>query len=133
MWHLDIPTQDELRALAQTRGYGVVSLFMPTTPITAHIGASTIAFRNLVDAALIQLRANTAHSRDDVAAVADQLAELGEDPNFWANQAWGLGVITTPTKQWTFRLPHAPAESVFVDDRAHILPLIAAASEPAAE
>lgn len=129
MWHLDIPTQDELRALAQTRGYGVVSLFMPTTPITAHIGASTIAFRNLVDAALIQLRANTDHSRDDVAAVADQLAELGEDPNFWANQAWGLGVITTPTKQWTFRLPHAPTESVFVDDRAHILPLIAAASE----
>ncbi|MGL5247473.1 MAG: hypothetical protein ACRC8U_04660, partial [Brooklawnia sp.] len=66
MWHLDIPTQDELRALAQTRGYGVVSLFMPTTPITAHIGASTITFRNLVDAALIQLRANTDHSRDDV-------------------------------------------------------------------
>lgn len=129
MWHLDIPTQDELRALAQTRGYGVASLFMPTTPITAHIGASTIAFRNLVDAALTQLRANPDHSRDDVAAVADQLAELGEDPNFWANQAWGLGVITTPTKQWTFRLPHAPTESVFVDDRAHILPLIAAASE----
>ena len=42
MWHLDIPTQDELRALAQTRGYGVVSLFMPTTPITTEIKTTTI-------------------------------------------------------------------------------------------
>lgn len=128
MWHLDIPTRDQLLTLAQAEGTGIVSLYLPTTPVTAQIETAQISFRNLMDQALEALRKDEL-PREDVEAVEEELAELADDEEFWAHQAYGLGVIASPTRLWTFRLPYGPAEQVYVDDRAHILPLIAAASE----
>lgn len=129
MWHLDIPTQDELRALAKVRGSAVVSLYLPTTPVTPHAGADALAFRNLVDEAVAKLRERAGTARGEVDAIAEQLEDLLDDVEFWATQAGGLGVITAADHQWTYRLPSAPEPAAHVSDRVHLLPLFAAAAE----
>ena len=54
------------------------------------------------------------------------MLDLVDDEDFWAHQSHGLGVITTADGQWTFRLPHRPNAQFHVDDKAHLLQLIAA-------
>jgi hypothetical protein len=49
VWHLDIPGTAELRQLAALRDQNVVSLYMPTTPVTAQAQGDSTVMRNLVD------------------------------------------------------------------------------------
>ena len=56
MLHVDIPTHAQLDRLLRARHEGSVSIYVPTTPITAEVGASRIDCRNAVDEALGQLR-----------------------------------------------------------------------------
>jgi hypothetical protein len=117
VWHLDIPGTAELRQLAALRDQNVVSLYMPTTPVTAQAQGDSTVMRNLVDQVELD---------DDT---TELLMDLVDDETFWATQAQGLGVITTTDHLWTFRLPHAVDEVVQVGERPKILPLIGAASE----
>jgi hypothetical protein len=64
--------------------------------------------------------------RGDDDYIEVQLLDLIDDDDFWAHQSHGLGVITTPDGQWTFRLPHRPNAQVHVDDKANLIQLIAA-------
>lgn len=128
MWYLDIPTQGELEAVAAAQGNAVVSIYMPTTPITPQGAGDSIVLRNLTDSAIADLEGRADVSRAEREAIADQLAELIDDPRFWATQANGLGVITTPDHQWTFRLPQTLPQEVHVGVHAHIIPLFAAAA-----
>lgn len=129
MWHLDIPNNAELRALAAISGPAVVSIYLPTTPITPDARADALAFRNLVDEALAAVAELPDLPRRGDEPIAEQLTDLIDDEQFWATQAHGLGVITTAEHQWTFRLPQQPRAQVTVGDRPHLLPLLAAASE----
>jgi len=104
MWHLDIPTESELRLLATISAPAVVSIYLPTTPISQDAAADAWVLNNL----------------------EQQLLDLVDDEDFWAHQSHGLGVITTADGQWTFRLPHRPNAQFHVDDKAHLLQLIAA-------
>ncbi len=46
MWNVDLPSSDELRALAELRGPAVVSIGLPTTPVTADARADRPALKN---------------------------------------------------------------------------------------
>ncbi|HZK04685.1 MAG TPA: hypothetical protein VFC82_02425 [Actinomycetaceae bacterium] len=128
MWYLDIPTQDEMKALAEARANAVVSLYLPTTPVTPQGRGDSLVFRNLADEAVAALTERDDVRRQDREAIAEKLYDLVDDVRFWATQANGLGVIVTPEREWTFRLPHAPAQGAHIGDRAHLIPLFAAAA-----
>lgn len=129
MLHVDIPTLPEIRALIPMRSDACVSIYVPTTPQTQHIGASRIAFGNLSKTALQQLEEAGLDKRR--AAMLDaELAALREDDDFWNLQAHSLAVLAMPDSIRTFRLATAISDTVEVSDRFHLKPLLRAIAFP---
>ena len=56
MCHWDIPSESELRLLATINAPAVVSIYLPTTPISKDAAADAIALRNLVSEAMADVR-----------------------------------------------------------------------------
>ena len=125
MLHIDIPTLEEFKALAQIKGETCVSLYLPVSPLVEHIRANRIAFRDLAREALAQLREGGIDKRkiavfeqrfDHLAGLErdvqdeDKIRKLQRakpDPfdTFWHYQAHGLAVLSTPGLMRMFRLP----------------------------
>jgi len=126
MWNLDIPSESELRLLAGIHAPAVVSIYLPTTPISRDAEADATALHNLVTEAMTKVRELSELPRGDEEKIEEQLLDLVDDDEFWAHQSHGLGVITTADGQWTFRLPHRPPAQAHVDDKAHLLQLASA-------
>lgn len=114
MWHVDIPTADELRNLADLEG-PVASVYLPTTPVSPQARKDATVFSNLIDDV-------------DQPAIKDLLSDLVDDEQFWDTQSHGLGVIATADRMWIYRLPMQVDEVVQVAENAKLLPLIGAAS-----
>jgi hypothetical protein len=150
MLHIDIPTLEEFKALAQVKGETCVSLYLPTSPLAENVQANRIAFKDLVREALSQLRQAGAdkekiavfeerfdHLAGDDYDVQDedkirkrQRAKPDEIEAFWHTQAKGLAVLATASTMRTFRLPDAPKPLAEVADRLHLTPLIRAMTSP---
>jgi hypothetical protein len=47
MLHIDIPTLEEFKALAQIKGEVCISVYLPVSPLVENIRANRIAFRDL--------------------------------------------------------------------------------------
>jgi hypothetical protein len=78
-----------------------------------------IAFKNLARAALDQL---AGADKNDLAAVEEALADLGEDDGFWRRQARTLAVFATPAWLRTFRLPNRLSELAVGGERLYVIP-----------
>lgn len=150
MLHIDIPSLDEFKALAQVRGETCVSLYLPTSPLGSSAKANRTAFKDLVKEVLSQLKeARTDKAR--IAAFEQQFERLaGAEPDvqdqgkvrkqqhakpdpiesFWHYQASGLAVLVTSSTTRTFRLPKSPRPLAEVADRFHLTPLIRAMTSP---
>jgi hypothetical protein len=129
MLYVDIPTLPEIRALIAIRADACVSIYVATTPQSQHVSASRIAFGNQAKAALAQLEAAGFDKRRQ-AALAAELAALGEDDAFWRLQAHSLAVLATPDSVRTFRLATHITDMVEVSDRLHLRPLLRAVAFP---
>src|SRR6202045_1773444 len=149
MLHIDIPTLEEFKALAQIKGDTCVSLYLPTSPFD-NIRANRIAFRDLAREALTQLRETGVDKRKivDFEERFDHLAGLERDVHdeekirklqrakpdpfetFCHYQAHGLAVLSTPGLMRMFRLPNSPKPLAEVADRLHLTPLIRAMTSP---
>lgn len=129
MLYVDIPTHDELLALANHRDDASVSIYLPTTPVTPDADANRIHLKNLARDAARALEAKGADKKR-VAALSGLLDELGEDAEFWRYQAHGLGVLATPDNVRTFRVPTTFTPAVVVADRFFLKPLLRAVSFP---
>ena len=129
MLYVDIPTLPEFRALATMRADACVSIYLPTTPVTRETAASRIELKNLSRQALAQLEAS-GFDRRRLAAIADQLNDLGADDVYWRYLAHSLAVLATPELMRTFRLPNRLAALAEVSDRFHLKPLIRAITFP---
>src|SRR6202790_2709028 len=150
MLHIDIPTLEEFKALAQIKGQVCVSLYLPTSPLVDNIRANRIAFRDLAREALVQLREAGADKRkiavfeerfDHLAGLEhdvqdeDKIRKLQRakpDPfeTFWHYQANGLRLLSPPGLMRIFRLPTPPKPLAEVADRFHLTPLIRAMTSP---
>lgn len=131
MLHTDIPTRAEVEALSAVRTPGCVSIYMPTTPVTADAEAEQILFKNLVSTASEQLEAADLE-RGVAASIIASLEELVYDDDYWQFQASSLAVFANKDKILTFRLPNSLSEYVSVSDRFHLKPLLRALSTPQA-
>jgi Bacterial archaeo-eukaryotic release factor family 11 len=124
--YTDIPTRAEIDALWSAAFPTSVSLYVPTEPASSG-DAERIAFRNLARAALDQL---AGADKDDLAAVEEALADLGEDDGFWRRQARTLAVFATPAWSRTFRLPNRLVELAAGGQRLYVKPLMRAVTFP---
>lgn len=146
MLHIDIPTLDEFKALAATKGDVCVSLFVATSPFGDQAEANRITFKDLAKQALSELQEAGIDKRR-IEPIAEQFGHLAgtilentndnkfryreRDPSeeineFWRAQANGLAVLATPKMMRTFRLPNRPKPLAEVADRFHLTPLIQA-------
>jgi hypothetical protein len=150
MLHIDIPTLEEFKALAQVKGETCVSLYLRTSPLGADAKFNRAAFKDLAKEALSQLReagvdksrinifeeqfdrfAGAEHNVQDEDKIR-KLQRAKPDPidQFWHYQANGLAVLAAPGMIQTFRLPDPPKPLAEVADRFHLTPLIRVTSSP---
>jgi hypothetical protein len=129
MLYVDQPTFDEIAPLNATRADACVSIYLPTTPLTQHIGAARIEYRNLAKAALGQL-SDSGFDKRRLAMIEDGLEMLSDDDEFWRVQAHSLAVLATADRIVTFRLANKLKAICEVSDRFHLKPLLRAVTFP---
>ncbi len=150
MLHIDIPSLEEFKVLAQVKGETCASLYLPTSPLGSRAKANRTAFKDLAKEALSRLK-EAGIDKARIAAFEQQFDRLaGADPDvqdqdkvrkqqhakpdpvdsFWHYQASGLGVLVTSGATRTFRLPNSPKPLAEVADRFHLTPLIRAMTSP---
>jgi hypothetical protein len=124
MLHIDIPSLEEFKVLAQVKGETCVSLYLPTSPLGSGAKANRTTFNDLAKEALSQLK-EAGIDKARVSAFEQQFDLLvGADPDvqdqdkvrkhqhakpdpvdsFWHYQANGLAVLVTSGATRTFRL-----------------------------
>ncbi|MET3970589.1 hypothetical protein [Bradyrhizobium sp. S3.9.1] len=150
MLHIEIPSLEEFKALAQVKGETCVSLYLPTSPLGRSAKVNRTAFKDLAKEALSQLK-EAGIGKVEMTAFADQFDRLaGVEPDvqdqdkvrrqqhakpdpvdsFWHYQANGLAVLATSGATRTLRLPNSPKPLAEVADRFHLTPLIRAMTSP---
>jgi hypothetical protein len=129
--HTDIPTRSEVERLLATRDPACVSIYLATSPLTHDAQADRIQLKNLAGEAVGQLESAGADRRV-VLEIRESLDELGEDDDFWTEQARSLAVFASPRGMRTFRLPNRLATEAEVADRFYVKPLLRAITFPQA-
>jgi hypothetical protein len=127
MLHVDIPTRSEIEELIQERGSALVSIYLPTTPVTQHAQADRTVLKNLTADAMKQLADRNVR---ETRGIEEMLLDLVDDDEFWEYQANSLAVFATAERVRTFRLPNRLQPMVEVSDRFHVKPLLRAATVP---
>ncbi len=130
--HTDIPTEAEIASLLAARGPACVSIYVPTTPITSDVEGSRIAFKNAAAAAVDRLTDAEGVATRDRQAIAEALAALHDDDQFWALQAHSLAVFATPSGLRSYRVPNRLPAGSHVGDRFYVKPLLRTVTFPQA-
>lgn len=125
MLHLDLPTRDDLAALARRRHDPSVSIVLPTTPITPDTDVDRLEFRALAREAILKLEA-AGTDRSALEALSESFDDLIDDDEFLRFQAHALVVYATPENLLSYRLPTTVEALVAVSDRFHLKPLLRA-------
>jgi Bacterial archaeo-eukaryotic release factor family 11 len=126
--HTDVPTRAQLDRLLAAREPWSVSIYLPTSP-SSRSEVERLELKNLAGEASRQLQQAGA-PRTEVTAIADELADLVDDGEFWRYQARSLALFLTPTTSKTFRLANNLTSLVEVSDRFHLKPLLRAVTFP---
>lgn len=129
MLYVDTPTALELRSLRSLRADACVSVYLPTTPITAEIEASRIDLRGLIRTATRQLEEKPLDKRR-LASLTDEVDNLLVDDEFWRFQGRSLALFATPDRIQTFRLANHLPKVVEVSDRFYLKPLLRSVTFP---
>jgi hypothetical protein len=129
MLYLDIPTQQDIKALNKRRADACVSMYVPTTPLTQEVGISHTELRKLSKQAFAQLEGAQFDKRR-LALMKEAMDHLLEHNEFWRLQANSLAVLLTADSIRTFRLANNLQASVQVSDRFHLKPLLRAVAFP---
>src|SRR5262245_58770939 len=124
----DIPTRAQVEQLLAARDPWSVSIYLPTDPASSG-DAERIELKNLAREALAQL-ADAGAAKAHVAAIYEELTDLGDDEEFWRHKARSLALFLTPTSTTTFRLANNLTSAVEVSDRFHLKPLLRAVTFP---
>ncbi|MEO6942242.1 MAG: hypothetical protein ABI238_03695 [Terrimesophilobacter sp.] len=120
---LILPTDSDLSDLTKHRDAASVSIYLPSTPISRGVDEVQLALKNAASDAEKQLRELGIHKKQ-VDEIAQTLAELQSDHEFWHHQAHSLAVFVAPGVLHTYRIANSLKELVAVGDRFDIGPLL---------
>lgn len=127
--HTDIPSRRQIERLLEARGDRLVSIYLPTSPITPEADAARIAFKNLADEAVSRLGEDGLDAADRE-TIEQEFEDLHDDFEFWTLQAHSLAVFADPHGLRTFRLPNRLTAAVQVADRYYVKPLLRTVTFP---
>jgi hypothetical protein len=127
--HTDIPSRRQIERLLEARGENLVSIYLPTSPITPEADAARIEFKNLSSEAVAELREAKTDTADRQ-AIEQALDDLQDDRDFWLEQAHSLAVFADPDSLRSFRLPNRLTAAVQVADRYYVKPLLRTVTFP---
>jgi hypothetical protein len=108
---------DEIVALAGAGAGQRASLYLPTHAAGRDVAQDPIRFRGLIKRATEEI---------DDPAMLDAVRELADDPEFWAHNSSGLGVLADDGGVTVVRLSGEVDELAVVSDRFHLKPLLVA-------
>ena len=127
----DVPSRHQIEQLLAVESPLSVSIYAPSTPIGAQVGASRLEFKNLIKEAVAQLEQSGAAS-DQVEAITEELDDILDDDEFWREQSRSIAVFATPELCRTYRLPNRLPSEVEVGDRLYVKPLLRVITFPQA-
>lgn len=127
--YTDIPTNEEITELWESRSTAAVTVYVPTDP-TSSGETERIAFKNLARQAVDQLPAEERDDRIARDGVLERLNETYDDTVFWRYQARTLAVFTTPDRIRVFRLPNRLSEFAGAGTRFFVKPLLRSVTFP---
>ncbi|WP_280424429.1 hypothetical protein [Nocardia carnea] len=123
--HTDIPTRNEIKALAAVTHPWCVSIYTPTESDTADPDRNRIAFSNQARRALEMVTDSEAR-----VALEEEFDTIVDDAHFWRFQSRTLVVLATPARIRTYRLPNQLNASESVGDRFYLKRLLRAVTFP---
>lgn len=123
MTHKDIPSRQDIEALASVRTPFSVSIYTPTGTISSEAERAKIEVKNQFREAIQQLTSQNA-PRSTVERLESILHELLGDALFWSYQAQSLAMFINDDLFDTYRLPNRITATVDVADRFYIKPLM---------
>lgn len=100
-----------------------LSLFMPTLRRATEARQNRARFRNLIRDAE-EIMAFRRVEKDVADSLLRALENIAENETLWTRPAEGLAVFASPSAGYVAKWPIAFGETVFVDRRFHILPLL---------
>ena len=129
MLYVDSVTSEDLRTPRTVRSDACLSIYLPTTPITADIDQSRIELGNFAKQATSDLEQRDPDKRRS-ALIIEELDDLAVDDAFWRVQAQTLAIFATPDFIRTFRLANRLPARLVTADRFHLKPPLRAVTFP---
>lgn len=123
MTHKDIPSRQDIEALAAVRTPYSVSIYTPTGTLSSDAERAKIEVKNQFRDAATQLQANGAPAQI-ITRLDSILDQLLSDLFFWTYQAQSLAIFINEDTFDTYRLPNRITATVDVADRFYIKPLM---------
>lgn len=127
----DVPSWHQIEQLLAVQTPSCVSIYAPSTPIGAQVGASRLEFKNLVKEARTQLEQSGA-TTDQVERITEELDDILDDDDFWRQQSRSVAVFANPELCQVYRLPNRLVSEVEVGDRLYVKPLLRSITFPQA-
>jgi Bacterial archaeo-eukaryotic release factor family 11 len=123
MLPVTIPSTAQLSELTENRDDASVSIYLPSSPLPSENQAVRLALKNAARRAGSLLEEQGA-DKVVIDRIVGRIAGLDDDPEFWQHQSTGLGVLVSPDRLHAFRLLEQVPETVAVNDRFRIGPLL---------
>jgi hypothetical protein len=121
---MDVITQQDIRRLAELGSTGpIVSIYLPTHPVTTEREQDVVLFKNLVKKVEEGLAGGGMRS-PDVTTLMLPVKALQDNPMFWRQSSGGLAVLNSQEEFLTIRLPGPVGPGAMVADRFVLKPLL---------
>jgi hypothetical protein len=118
---VDIVRPEVLQKLASHSGPSL-SIFIPTARHGPETRQSAQRLRKLLRSVSDELSGE--FGAETAAKLSDAVETLVQNDDMWQHQSDGLAIFVTPSELLSFRLPVAFTESVMVNNRFRLLPLL---------
>ena len=116
-------SRSEIDTLATSQGQWCVSIYMPTHRVSVETQQDRILFKDLLKQAQTHLEEQRVRTVDAVDLLRPA-AELLDQHDFWQYLSDGLALFIAPGLFRHYRLPHPFVETVVVNSRLCIKPLL---------
>lgn len=123
-------SEQECKELLNATYPTAVSLYVPTDSTNPDPRMNSIAFKNLVQKAIDQLKA--LKITDMTSQTLRKISEnLLKDQVFWKDQIGSFAVLVAGTEVKTFRLAKSHPELLMISDHFYVMPLLAQCAQKA--
>ena len=120
---IDDITREDIERLAEQRGEHLISIYLPMETAGDATQQNPIRLKNALQEASRELEGRGLDSQA-VASLLEPAFNLVPDHPFWQYQSDGLAIFLAPGEVESYRLPIPFEETLVLNDRFHVKPLL---------